>query len=337
MVTTPEHPTRFDSTLDLAELPWFELTGGRLRLREGLGPIIDIHTHLALNYVPWSKVDLLAEGPPARHFLPLGRPLDLDVYVNKNLTGADVANIKANVVPPHRAPDWPTHTLPNLLMEMEQSAITHSVLLPVDYPVLSRNARRYLKVSKGEGRIVCFGSVHPFQPGMRRHLDRQVKLGARGIKFHPGGQAVPPSHPRAMKLYRLCGERDLPIFWHCGPVGIDTEGMSRRCQVEGYRAAIEENPDTTFVLGHAGALQMDVALELCASYPNTWLDLSCQSVGNIAKMLDDADSTRILHGSDWPFYHQAIGVAKVLMVTQDQPELRARVLWGNAARLLGIA
>jgi hypothetical protein len=25
------------------------------------------------------------------------------------------------------------------------------------------------------------------------------------------------------------------------------------------------------------------------------------------------------------------------MVTQDQPELRARVLWGNAARLLGIA
>ena len=330
----PDH--RYDSTLDLARLPWFELRDGRLRLREGLGPVIDAHTHLALNYLPFSRVDLLAEGPPARHFLPASRPLDLDIYVNQNLTGADIDAIHRNVVPPHRAPQWPTHTLPNLLAEMDEIGITHSVLLPVDYPLLSRNARRYLRVTRGQERIVCFGSVHPFQPGLRRHLDRQIGWGARGIKFHPGAQVVETCHPRAMKLYRLCGERDLPVFWHCGPVGIEPEGLRRRCQVEGYRAAIEENPGTTFVLGHSGALQMDVALDLAAQNPNAWLDLSCQSVSNVARMLEEADTDRILHGSDWPFYHQGIGVAKVLLATEGRPELRSRLLWGNAARLLGI-
>ncbi len=326
--------TRFESTLDLARLPYFELRDGRLRLADGLGPVIDVHTHLALNYVPGMRVDLLAEGPPADHFLPLGRPLDLDIYVNQNLTAADIDVIRDNLVPPHRAPHWRTHTLPNLLREMHELGITHSLLLPVDFPLLSRNAQRYLRATRGCDRIVCFGSVHPLQLGIGWRLDRQLKAGARGIKFHPGGQLLPPSHPRAMKLYRACGHRGLPVFWHCGPVGIEPEGARRRCQVEGYREAIEQHPGTTFVLGHSGALQMEVALDLAETYPNTWLDISCQSVGNLRRMLEVADTSRVLHGSDWPFYHQAIGVAKVLLATEGKPELRHDVLWGNAARLL---
>ncbi len=42
----------------------------------------------------------------------------------------------------------------------------------------------------------------------------------------------------------------------------------------------------------------------------------------------------MVYGSDWPFYHQAIALAKVLMATEDRPELRRPVLYDNAARLL---
>ena len=53
-------------------------------------------------------------------------------------------------------------------------------------------------------------------------------------------------------------------------------------------------------------------------------------------ILDRADPERVVYGSDWPFYHQAIGIAKVLMATVGNPELRRKVLYGNAAALLNL-
>lgn len=42
----------------------------------------------------------------------------------------------------------------------------------------------------------------------------------------------------------------------------------------------------------------------------------------------------MLFGTDWPFYHLAASLAKVLIVTEDSPEVRASILRGNALRLL---
>ena len=45
----------------------------------------------------------------------------------------------------------------------------------------------------------------------------------------------------------------------------------------------------------------------------------------------------LLYGTDWPFYHQALTLARVLLATEDRPELRRAILHDNAARLLGLA
>ena len=95
-------------------------------------------------------------------------------------------------------------------------------------------------------------------------------------------------------------------------------------------------PRTRFVLGHAGALQMEEALALACRYPNVWLELSGQSLANVRTILERADPDRILYGSDWPFYHQAIGMAKVLIATEGRADLRAKVLYRNAAAILGM-
>ena len=50
----------------------------------------------------------------------------------------------------------------------------------------------------------------------------------------------------------------------------------------------------------------------------------------------EADPDRIVHGSDWPFYHPAISVSKILIATEDRREIRHKILWKNAARLLKI-
>ena len=99
-----------------------------------------------------------------------------------------------------------------------------------------------------------------------------------------------------------------------------------------YRA-VAENPDTTFVLGHAGALQMEQALELCKAYDNVYLELASQSFSNFHRILEEAPPERYLLGSDWPFYHQVTAVAKALLTTEGEPEVRRRLLWENAERL----
>jgi predicted TIM-barrel fold metal-dependent hydrolase len=232
-----------------------------------------------------------------------------------------------------------THTAGNLLREMAELGIASSVVLPIDYPVpapLSRNAEIVLSLARGRREIIAFGSVHPYARDVEGKLDRQKAMGARGIKVHPAVQMVRPDNPRALRLYGLCGARGLPVLFHCGPVGIEPKKGRAKSQVALYEKGIAENPGTTFVLGHSGALQMEQALAYAKRYPNVYMDLSCQSLANVRRILEEADPDRAMYGTDWPFYHQAIALAKVLIATEGDDALRRKVLYGNAARLLGV-
>src|SRR5690606_8181318 len=77
-------PTRFPSLLDFVRLPWFSLSEqGRLVMSDAsVGPIADLHTHLALAYVRPMSVELRKLHPETQHYLPSCCAIDLDVYAN---------------------------------------------------------------------------------------------------------------------------------------------------------------------------------------------------------------------------------------------------------------
>ena len=330
--------TIYSEGLDLARLPYFERRDGdRLVLADdSVGPVIDIHTHLALAFGVPGLVNLNNGSEPTEHYLSMrGRKIDLEVYINKNFTAEDLGRLKRDLTLKGLTGSGMrrTHTIPNLIREMTDLNIVKSVLLPIDFPVLSANAVTWLRILSDNEDFITFGCVHPYASHVEKKLDRQLALGARGIKVHPATQMIRPDNPRAMQLYRLCGERNLPVMFHCGPVGIEPKMGRKRSQVVLYEKALRENPDTLFILGHSGALQMEQALEYSKTYTNVYLDLSCQSLTNVRKILDEADPDRLMYGTDWPFYHQAIALAKVLMATEQSPALRGKVLYENAARL----
>jgi len=126
----------------------------------------------------------------------------------------------------------------------------------------------------------------------------------------------------------------VPVLIHCGPVDIETPLGRYLSQVRHYEAPIREHPGTQFLLGHAGALQSEAALALQRRYPNVWLETSSISLGQLRAILADGDVDRVVYGTDWPFYHQAVALAKVLVATEGQPALRRKILFDNAARLL---
>lgn len=334
--------TRFDSTLGLADLPWFEREGdARLKIVDpDIGPIVDAHTHLALAFGRRLRLDLTAEHPKTEHYLPVTRPLDLDIYVNQNFLPEDLSRLKLDLTLKSLTGKGMrrTHTSANLRREMADLGVRASVLLPIDFPILSHNTDAYLVAAQhGDGKgLIPFGSVHPSEKKAAAHLADQKARGIRGIKLHPAVQLFLADSPKAMALYPICAELGLPVLFHAGPVGIEAK-RSRECsQMKHYWRAVSENPQTTFILGHSGALQMEMALELAIRYPNCWLETSSQSLSNVRRILREGPTDRVMHGSDWPFYHQAISVAKLLLATEGDPGLRKRVLWENAARLLGL-
>jgi hypothetical protein len=330
--------TRFPDHYALARLPYFQLVDGRLRLDPALGPAIDVHTHLALDFVT-GDVDLKAAHERVEHYLDLLRPIDLDVYINKNFDAADLRKMERDLTLLSFTSRGMrrTHTAPNLAREMTELAIETSVLLAIDLPYLSRNSERWVEAARAHDGLICFGSVHPFQPSIEGRLDQLLALGVRGIKMHPAVQNVPPDHPRTLRLVRACGDRGLPVFFHCGPVEIETWLGRRFSQVRRYERAIAENPQTTIILGHSGALQMDEAIGFANRYPNVWLETASQSLGNQRRLVVEAPSDRLLMGSDWPFYHQATTLAKALIASEGEPKIRAALLRDNARRLFAPA
>ncbi len=342
-MTSTTFPTRFDSTLDLARLPWFEVQGGnRLALAPGaaneIGAVIDMHTHLAMGYFRRVRVNLHASTPTAAYYLPLTLPVDLDRYSNLNLDRAAMFAMKADVSVLGLTAQGmrTTHTAPNLLRDMDSLGIVSAVVLPFDLPLGARNADHLLEVTERYPRLLPFGSVHPFDRDAEARLTRQRAAGAHGIKLHPNGQFIAPDHPRTVHLCGRCGAHGLPVLFHCGPVGIEPKPAERRSQVARYERTIRDNPETTFVLGHSGALQHEQAIGFANRYPNTYFELSCLGLSALRQVIDTVPADRLLYGTDWPFYHQALTLARVLIATEDDHGLRRAILHDNAERLLSL-
>jgi predicted TIM-barrel fold metal-dependent hydrolase len=333
-------PTRFDSILDLGRLPWFSVEGGhRLVADPAVGPVIDMHTHLAMAYLLRHRVDVLAATPRTAYYMPLTSPFDLEPYSNLNFDDQALWSMKADLSVLSLTP-WGkrvTHTAPNLLRDMDDLGISDAVLLPFDLPIGPSNADVFLAAAAQHPRLHSFAGVHPSDRRLEHRLDEQIRAGAVGMKFHPNGQFIVPDHPKTVHLCRRCGDRGLPVLMHCGPVGIEPAPAERRSQVVRYERAIAENPDTTFILGHCGALQHEIALDFAGRYDNLYWELSSLGLGAMRTVFDRVAPDRLLYGTDWPFYHQAITMARVLILTDGDDALRRAVLHDNASRLLGLA
>lgn len=335
------YPTKLASTLDLARLPWFEVRDSNrvVVVDEAVGPVIDAHTHLAMGFFRRVPFDLHAETPTTAYYLPVTLPVDLDAYANTNLDDAAMFAMKLDVSVLGLTAQGmrTTHTVPNLLRDMEALGIERSIVLPIDLPVGAQNTDAVLAACAGHPELVPFCSVHPLRKDAEAALDRYQAAGARGVKLHPNAQFIAPDHPRTVHLCGRCGAKGLPAMFHCGPVGIEPKAAARRSAVARYERVIAENPGTTFVLGHSGALEHTKALAFADRYPNTYFELSCLGLPALRDVLDAVPAERILYGTDWPFYHQALTLARVLIATEGDEPLRRAVLHDNAARLYDLA
>jgi predicted TIM-barrel fold metal-dependent hydrolase len=344
----PYGPQRYRGYRGLADLPWFELDDrGRLRCTvEDLPPVVDIHAHLGMSLLLAPEIDLQARAPRVRHLLDCdaedpGCVLDLDVYINANFTPADLRALRlgalAQLIWGSAAAE--THTIPNLIDEMDATGVRQALVLPIAFGLpfgddLTERWTEAIAMAGVRDRLLPGASVHPRDPERIEKLRRHAERGARAVKLHPAGQRFFPDVPEAIEIYEECGRLGLPVVFHAGRAGIEPTYAHQFTLMRHYEAGLERLPEVQFVLGHAGARDVADAIPLVQRYPNAWLGIHGQGVTTLNELIDRVGGERLLFGTDWPFYHLAATLAKVLIVTRGRPDLRRAILGGNAQRLL---
>jgi len=337
-----EYGKRFADCMALHELPFFEKGGsGRLRVKPGLGlKVIDAHTHIGLSYLFRGKIDLWKRTEKVFHNFPAeGNPIDLDNYGFRDLTEENRRKMQKDLVGAvffgsERAR---THTIPNLLAEMDDMCVTHSIVLAVEVRFVFRNTQVILDNVKNEDRLVPFCCIHPAHSRMEERLENFIAGGARGMKFHPVFQTIGPEDPRSLRLFALCVRHGLPILSHTSASGSEPAAIGGFGRLDRFGPAIEAAEGVPFILGHSGmGDQYKQAIDYAVMYDNVYLEVSGQPLGVLREMFDRVDHGRILFGTDWPFYHMSMQLAKVLVATDGDEALRRKILYENSAKLLGI-
>jgi predicted TIM-barrel fold metal-dependent hydrolase len=338
---------RYQGYRGLAALPWFDLNdAGELQLIDDSVPrAIDVHAHLGISVLFKPELDLLAQTPRVKHLLDCdattpGCDLDLDIYINGNFDDAELKTLGHNTLTQGL---WGnerlrTHTIPNLLREMNAMGVTQSVVLPIklDLPFgdsLTEDWRNAIAAAGAGNRLIAGLSVYPGDENAIDELRAHAATGARMVKLHPTVQQFFPDDPKVFPIYEEARDLGLVIFFHGGRAGIEPGDRQQYALPRHYSAVLRNFPELPVVMGHAGARDGEAMLELMA-HDNCWLGIHGQGVTALHRIIERTGGRRLLFGTDWPWYHIGATLAKVLLCTESQPELRRAMLRDNALQLL---
>lgn len=331
--------SKYKDCFDLAEkLPYFKVEDGKIHITIK-DRIIDFHTHIGLSYFFSKPVDYMKETDTVNHEFPeKGIPIDMTVFSGINLRDQNRKQLfKNSLRTAYKAQEQnATHTIPNLLAEMDRYNVDRSIVLAVDMPFDSRLTEQYLAHKDVSERLTFFAYVNPINTKWKYRMKKYVESGAKGLKIHPYTMMCAPKHPRTMKVIKEWSQYNLPVMFHCGYCGIEPAFTRKWLEVEGYELPIKTFPETTFILGHAGSGFYKKAMRLAMKYPNVILDLNGQPPIHIKDIMKNVRPYQMVFGSDWPYYPIILPLSKVLIATEGESKMRSRILNGNAQQILDL-
>jgi predicted TIM-barrel fold metal-dependent hydrolase len=195
--------------------------------------------------------------------------------------------------------------------------------------------------------LIPFASIDPAKgPAGAREARRLAEsFGVRGFKFHPSLQAFSPNDQSAYPLYETIQGLGLPAIFHTGQTGIGARvrgggGVHLKYSNPMLLDDVAVDfPDLSIVLAHPSFPWQDEALAVATHKPNVFIDLSGWSPKYFPPQLVRYANTllqdKVLFGSDYPLLTPDRWLSD--FDTLDiKPDVKPKILKGNAMRLLGL-
>lgn len=181
-------------------------------------------------------------------------------------------------------------------------------------------------------KLIGFATMHPDYQGIQKELERAFTRGLRGVKIHPDFQKFLIDDERAYPLYE-CIEGRVPLLVHTGDYRYEYSKPERMARV------MDRFPKLDVIGAHFGGWSVwEQATDLLAGR-RIWVDTSSSLYAitpDVAGRLIHAYGVgQVLFGSDFPMWTPKQELERFYQIPLTEEE-RERILWKNAADLLGL-
>jgi uncharacterized protein len=165
-------------------------------------------------------------------------------------------------------------------------------------------------------------------------FERQLALGAVGLKLHPVHARFAPNEAVLWPLYVRCQEAGLPVVFHCG-TSIFAGAVNRYADPALVDEVAGAFPDLKIVLAHGGrGWWYDAAGFIALMRPNVWIELSGLPPKKLPQYYRSFDlgrlGQRFIFATDWP---GVPGIARNAAAVADlgfDRDTLERIFWRNA-------
>ena len=168
-------------------------------------------------------------------------------------------------------------------------------------------------------------------------LERQMGLGAVGLKLHPVHGGFAPNDPALYPVYGVCQREGLPVVIHCG-TSVFPGSTNRYADPILMEDVARDFPDLTVVLAHGGrGWWYNAAAFLATMRPNVWIEISGLPPQKLPEYYARYDFERLakkmIFGTDWPGVPGNRANALVLFELGLERETLEKILYKNALRV----
>ena len=228
-------------------------------------------------------------------------------------------------------------TVGGLLASMDRAGIRKAVICsiatrPEQVPKITD-----WSASIASERIVPFASIHPDYPEPEAEIERIVRAGLRGLKFHPHYMKCPLDDPRAVRIARAAAAAGLAMAFHTGyDLAFAKDDLAGPERVLRLHEAV---PTLRLMAAHCGGWERwPEVLRVLAGRPiyiETSFSLGRCPPDVFMEILERHAPGHLLFGTDSPWTAQEDEVRKFLALPIAE-DLRRRILWDNAHRFVGL-
>jgi predicted TIM-barrel fold metal-dependent hydrolase len=170
-------------------------------------------------------------------------------------------------------------------------------------------------VNKYPGRLIGFGRVDPRREDAVKELARIKKsLGLTGLKLHPMVECFRPDHPFFNKFFQKTNELNLPILFHSGD-GFSSPGLILKIA--------KNHPKLPIILGHL----RESAISTLKECENVYVETS-GTLPVFIELAADIDESRILFGSDIPYYRYPTQIS-IVEAAEVSQKVKKRIFYEN--------
>lgn len=183
-------------------------------------------------------------------------------------------------------------------------------------------------------RFLGFASLHPAMEEPERELDRVLEAGLHGVKLHPDFQQFQADSPEAIRLFRLCAQRNCPVLMHTGDC---RHNYSRPWMVPPVLEACHGR--LKLICAHFGGWSEWMLAPRYLAGQDIWVDTASSSFAlsreQLRQLIDLYGEDRVIFGSDYPMWDPGDEAREIRALGLGQ-ETEEKIFHRNLEKLLGL-